>query len=68
MDEYKLCEAIIKKREELHLTQEGLVSYIGEEQISLSTIKRIERRVKISKRKATIVLSALDLDINDFLP
>ena len=66
MNEGKLCEAVIKKREDLNLTQEGLVAYIGEDKISFSTIKRVERRVKISINKAMIIIDALNLDYHDF--
>lgn len=67
MDEIKLSGAVIKRREELNLTQEGLVAYIGEDKISLSTIKRVERRVKISDNKAMVIITALNMDYRDFL-
>ena len=67
LDEYKLSAAVIKKREELHMTQEAFVRYIGEDKVSLSTLKRIERRIKISPSKALIVLTALNMNINDYL-
>ena len=67
MDEIKLSGAVIKRREELNLTQEGLVAYIGEDKISLSTIKRVERRVKISDNKAMVIITALNMDYRDFM-
>lgn len=67
MDANLLGDAVVRKREELHLTQEGLVSFIGEDKISLSTVKRIERRITVSLSKAYIVASALGIDISEYM-
>ena len=67
MDANLLGDAVVRKREELHLTQEGLVSLIGEDKISLSTVKRIERRITVSLSKAYIVASALGIDISEYM-
>ena len=67
IDTQSLRVAVLVRRDKMGLTQEKLAAYIGEDKVSVSTIKRLEQYGLISDNKALIIIQALGLDVSRFL-